>query len=1353
MSKSSKRFRILFTLVLICLVVSMILVACNEKKFTVTYDYGDGRENLVRPIIDGSVVEPSKPEREGYDFVHWVKQGEETAFDFTSSVKENLVLVAVWSKQEPKTVRLNWNESETATYVFDGLIKPPTAKVGDTVTFSVKPSVFYKGTPVVTVGATALTPVNGKYSFVVEEEVTIDISGLEKDSTPILGTGTELHPYILTVPAHIKTIADSVNNNDDTTYNTAYIKLGADIDLQGEIINPIGVDLYYNQMFRGVFDGDGKTVKNFSVSPNAGAALGLFGFIEKAVVKNLNVENNLEMNLSATLNGQKYSRYVGGIVGYSIGSDIVNCRFSGSLHLVNGVDTTVTYAAAGGIAGYVQGEGSSILDSYTATVSYSSVNATISAGGNSYMTALGGIAGVSSGISIHSPSNIYNNRADVEISGNTNRAGGVVGWMRERSSIDNCFVSCKIDTVSDDKELADAKGSIVGESFNETSVMYSAAFADKYNLIGLKRNEGYQNKGECETLLLGNVSKAYADKDISNLSALLTEMDWSGEEWNLTGTDVVPNFGGSDKVLLKTKFFFETTFNEHDEAEYAEIVDNNPEYMYGYLPLTLVFDGDGLNTLTADNGEISYGYFLDPEHTVRIPASFLITGHRINVYVGFADYSEVQGTYHTVIGVHDVTLEFDDNGKMTMYADGMKAYYMYVYDGEGMTIHDAYFVYLKYDSTAKGYDVYSNFFVKIEDGGLTIYDGLYFRENDSDFPPIKAIKDNGVLGTWYTGGGDNDVTYTFRADGSGLISDGRTFTYTIVGKNLTITYGDTAQSINAFISDSVIETADGATLRITKPDEFFGRWEGDYNKSFNVYFDGSGNVRIGDFNSTYEIDGNGVLTADGIEAHFNENGLLVLNYGGVERILGREHSYIGIWNENALGYTMILNGINKDGYGAGRDSRGYDFTYVYSDGAVILYFRTALYGMGDVREDLVDKNTGKPVDTQLWFAVYTPNNGMMVDDYNLTYTDSLYGTWNSSNGITLEFNGDGGYEIRDVNMPSLGVKWNVFGQVTVTENGEKTTVDYKFERATESAKFTYKEVEYTVAVGLNGLTVTGGVLGGVYSHPDELFENSWHIDGVFKKMEFDGRGKIGCGKVKITTSSTVTYDYEIIANKAFIISPVSTVYEIDLTTKEVLDGAGAKIGTLGMYSSILGKKYAVYGLERDIDARTLLDKDGIADGKLGEIPVKFVYVTDDILSITDAESGALSYYLVYQDGNVLMAEIENGEFVTRTVLYVPDELRGVYYNADKSVKLTLDGASGNTLVDATAVWVPIDAKGKPTDDETEYIYKYEEGEYRVYAIDEDTEDEILAYTVSTVEVIGGVRFETADGKVIYLKEA
>jgi hypothetical protein len=234
------------------------------------------------------------------------------------------------------------------------------------------------------------------------------------------------------------------------------VKLTADIDLSGygsgaSSFNngkgwiPIGAGL---NMFKGVFDGDGKTVRRLFINDAGLFHAGLFGRVDGGTVKNLGV---VDANITAGgrtgaiaggLNGgtveQCYSTgtvkgkgFVGGVVGHvARKSTVTGCYSSASVHGENYVGGVVGDAdggstvsrsyftgeevrgneAVGGVAGGVLGKGSSISNTY-------------STGAIVCGATCGGVVG-----KVQDGASAVNSYSTGAVSGRT-RAGGVVGQI------------------------------------------------------------------------------------------------------------------------------------------------------------------------------------------------------------------------------------------------------------------------------------------------------------------------------------------------------------------------------------------------------------------------------------------------------------------------------------------------------------------------------------------------------------------------------------------------------------------------------------------------------------------------------------------------------------------------------------------------------------------------------------------------------------------------------------------------------------------------------------------------------------------------------------------------------------
>ncbi|HBJ18972.1 MAG TPA: hypothetical protein DDY70_04450, partial [Clostridiales bacterium] len=1305
----------------------------TQNLVTVTYRPENGEADTTATIAQGSLAaEPEEPTKAGYDFLYWAKQGESTAYNFAAPVTENLTLIAVY---ERATVRLRFEDDDIASFRFDG-VTPRTAKVGDTVSFRIWISPYYTGEPTIDAGGATVTKDGDVYTFTVEAAVTVRITGLRRDSATIEGRGTAKNPYLIKNASQLKAFTDSINDGAEK-YRSAYVRLDADLDLRGVTLDPIGGVQTY---FQGTFDGAGHTVSNFRLSTESGA-VGFFGYIAEGVIRDLHLVSDLTVEASA----ENTNYIIGTVVAYSISGDVIGCSFDGSLRVkFSGSQGAVAHV--GGIVGFMQGYSTD----YTGTVSYCRVGATMTSDGTRAVTALGGIVGTSYGTADSAPAYVYNSAFAGEILGKSEKSGGIVGWLRSLSSVANCFASGRVEA-RNTSDIA-AAGAIVGAAGNDTSVTNCAASAtvsavgkdssayERGDIIGIRYAAGedtidsrvavdYMNFYSAD----GSYTKGGRTYDLTNLSDLSDLLLWHMADWKVDEGVLTPDETGLDTVSISATFVFgKDVTMAGDDGDLTQTED--AVTATGYAPVYWVYGGNGMNNFTADDGTISYGYFLDEDLTIRVPSSMLLTSG-MKIYVGFADYSELAGEYYAVINGTEVKITLDDNGKLTMYAEGMLANYVYVYNGSHILIRDGYFAYLAYPSLANQYDLDTDYYADITDRGLLIYDTVFFTDTNNN--RLLAVRGTGALGTWYRADGTG---YTFHADGTGTIEDdsGSGFTYTVTGSTVRLTVGSASLTVTM---DG--DTMSGTDLVLTRYDAFRGTWESSFNTKKTLTFDGKGTMTDPAGTSHAYTVTDGVLTFDGGSAAFNEDGLLVYTENGKSTVFGREGSYIGYWVETSRNYQMELYGIGKDGYGTGRDTNGAYFTYiaevVEGELSITMYYRTNLYGLFSLA-------TAKDGSEMLYLAVFTPSAGMIVDDYNMCYYDPFRGTYHTGEGRSYEFNGFGPYR---VDFHGTSGDWVVIGTVKITEaDGTGTEVEYRYDRQTGTASFTYKDTSYTATLTDGGITVNG-VAG---YEPDPAAGLTLRAKDGSYLLSFNGKSAAGLGLATMTRADGTTATY------AYTCTTEGTTNTLILT-----DGEGNTVLTLtalpGSITGTDGGTTVDFGIYHILGGRTYLIGDGLYltigmtsdasghfTGTFGEFAVDFYYVDGTYLSMYYGTE--FLYYVGFLDENT--AVLMDDSFAVVTVIAVDDGLGGTYTAADGST-LTLDGRSGaSDYTYAQATLTLADDEEDPTI--LDLVYAPDDnGGFTLYEVDRSGEEDTLIarYRLSETETEGATAYTmtTEDGTV------
>ena len=285
-----------------------------------------------------------------------------------------------------------------------------------------------------------------------------------------------------------KLVNEGVTSTDETstpvTFENVKITLAADIDLSGKEWTPIG-NVNFNPNtgdyvtgetkypFKGTFDGNGKTIRNMTVS-TATTGTGLFGYIEGGSVSDLTLTN---VKISSNDDGVgAVAGYIAGgaeISGVGVGTSAKNAGtvngsgdgvggIVGSIISEGSVEDCVNYANvstskynAGGIAGTAfckpTGEGMSISGCHN----YGAVTSSgVSAGGivglslasHNYgaVTSSGASAGGIVGLSLATISDCHNHS---DVTGTGTSVGGIVGEQRsgmKGTSITGCTNGGKV---------------------------------------------------------------------------------------------------------------------------------------------------------------------------------------------------------------------------------------------------------------------------------------------------------------------------------------------------------------------------------------------------------------------------------------------------------------------------------------------------------------------------------------------------------------------------------------------------------------------------------------------------------------------------------------------------------------------------------------------------------------------------------------------------------------------------------------------------------------------------------------------------------------------------------------------
>ena len=150
---------------------------------------------------------------------------------------------------------------------------------------------------------------------------------------------------------NISTVSDlnklKANMLEDSEYtiNKIFV-LQNDIDLGGTEWSPLGYNPDFSigdseallkTAFKGIFDGNGCTIRNFRMTDNSCAYTGFFGAVAGGTVKNLNIEDaslNYIYSVKNGIYGTGHYPFANSLlVGFSNYATITNCSVSGSMSI------------------------------------------------------------------------------------------------------------------------------------------------------------------------------------------------------------------------------------------------------------------------------------------------------------------------------------------------------------------------------------------------------------------------------------------------------------------------------------------------------------------------------------------------------------------------------------------------------------------------------------------------------------------------------------------------------------------------------------------------------------------------------------------------------------------------------------------------------------------------------------------------------------------------------------------------------------------------------------------------------------------------------------------------------------
>ena len=346
-------------------------------------------------------------------------------------------------------------------YVFAG--ENTTSSVEYTINTTITPYGATEGTPATINKTIPNVPLKENYRTNIvgnlltssaQYEVVIDKNFNTPDEIVEAWNGTEVNApkqstedeniYVIEYPSELAWLAAAVNGTLPETkaapaadsFAGKTFQLIDNVDLGNNEWTPIGNS---TNPFKGIFDGNGKTVKNLKIT-GKNSNVGLFGMTTDGEIKNLTVEN---AKVSGRLN-------VGVVAGTPYTSKYTNITVKGHVE-VNGM------AYVGGVGGK-----NAYADWTDITVKVdetSYVNANSIENGTAYRSYVGGVVGFN-GEGGHSFKNITSN---IDVKGSTIDVGGLFGIAHYGNQFENCSCSGDVEIyAAEEADEAQEIGGIAG---------------------------------------------------------------------------------------------------------------------------------------------------------------------------------------------------------------------------------------------------------------------------------------------------------------------------------------------------------------------------------------------------------------------------------------------------------------------------------------------------------------------------------------------------------------------------------------------------------------------------------------------------------------------------------------------------------------------------------------------------------------------------------------------------------------------------------------------------------------------------------------------------------------------------
>ncbi len=573
------------------------------------------------------------------------------------------------------------------------------------------------------------------------------------------GSGTKEDPYVISTSTQFLNFAKNYNVLTEKS-EFVYYTLGADIDLQGQTLSPIGSK---DAPFYGSFDGKkhsitGVSLYNFS---KENGYYGLFGYASSSSINDLAVSIDYEFSPL----GAKSYVYVGGLLGGGYNTVIENVMVSGEINLSSAQNSSAVLVV-GGIAGML-GAGENYYVGLSNAVS--TVNITCDMSDSSDTTnAVGGVVGAISNESTSSSIGLYAVTSSY-YSGNL-KGGSVVGGISAVISSYTSIVDCYAEGSSLETTDTDASyvGGILGQGYYETAVLHNFSSFDSIkaapsgnnyykSYAGTSIGYAYSNGYEYSSNIQGTVNYANYAKDITpssdsvGVNGLASEGGAKAIEdaglssyWSIVDGEIsLAPKGEESKVSVTLSSNYEGGESQNQTLSWSKGE----------------FDKNGISAVLSKefkrSGYSYAGLFYDEEGTQPF-CYFAPLFTDTSLYASYGDLSLILGTWDYTCYSVTGTWHFTEDTFYWQNRYYETFTYSYTFDGTYIFI-------------GEGTGGYEGEIFKYEDGQITGYDTAtsseypYTGTRSSSTFVLPDYKGQSFIGEWYF---SNGKKVTLNEDGT-----------------------------------------------------------------------------------------------------------------------------------------------------------------------------------------------------------------------------------------------------------------------------------------------------------------------------------------------------------------------------------------------------------------------------------------------------------------------------------------------------------------------------------------------------------------------------------------------------------